>query len=133
MQASRFATPRPSAQQSLQQESEQKPDAMVERHSAPGSSKKHESKQSPTGMDNSQDAKTKSLKRQSMPPVARKPLACVSNKIVSKTPGSKGTLAVGPPDEDSETLPNRKRKLVTASAVRSTSARTVIDDDDDFA
>ena len=110
---------------------------MVKRHSAPGSSKKHEGKQSLTGMNSSQDAKTKSSKRQSMPPVARKPLACVSNKIVSKTPGSSvklpGTPAVGLADDDSETLPNRKRKLVTANAARSTSARKVIDDDDDFA
>lgn len=139
MKASRFATPRPSAQQGLQQEPEQKSDATVKRHSAPGSSKKHEGKQSPTGIDSSQDAKTKSLKRQSMPPVARKPLACVSNKVVSKTPGSKTSgsnvklSAAGLADDDSETLPNRKRKLVTATAARSTSARTVIDDDDDFA
>ena len=89
-------------------------------------------------MDSSQDVKAKSLKRQSMPPVSRKPLACVSNKIVSKTPGSKGKTRSVPvsqaADEDSETLPNRKRKLVSATAPRSTSARTVIinDDDDDF-
>ena len=139
VKASRFATPRPSAQQVLQQEPEQKSNAIVKRHSAPGSSKKCEGIQSPTGimMDSSQDAKTKSLKRQSMPPVARKPLACVSNKVVLKTPGSSvklpGTPAAGPADEEGETLPNRKRKLVAATATRSTSARTVINDDDDFA
>ena len=140
MKAFRFATPRPSAQQGLQQEPEQKSDAKIKRHSAPGSSKKHEVKQSPTGIDSSQDAaKIESLKRQSMPPVARKPLACVSNKVGSNTSGSKTPgsnvklLAAGPADDDTDTLPNRKRKLVTATTARCTSARTVIDDDDDFA
>ena len=114
---------------------------MVKRHSAPGSSIKHEDEQSPAGMDSSRVVKTKTLKRQSMPPGPRKPLACVSNKVVSKTPGSKkpgsnvklpSTLASGLADDDSETLPNRKRKLVAATAPRSASARTV-NEDDDFA
>lgn len=86
------------------------------------------------GMDSSNTVKTKTLKRQSMPPVARQPLACVSNKVVLKTPGMCST--VRPPSmlpsglaDYAETLPNRKRKLAAGTA----SARTISSDDDDFA
>ena len=137
MQAPRFAAPRPSVQSDVQQQPEPGSETKPNRQSAPGCTSRPADEQSGTSINSSQDVKSKLLKRQSMPAVPRKPLACVSNKVVSKTPSSNITLphnANLPPDSaDGDTLPNRKRKLVAAVAPRSLAARTINHDDDDFA
>ena len=144
MQAPRFAAPRPSLPLSANQQ--QKPTPKPSRHSAPGpgfvpfEDETDAHPDDPVSRTEVKSSNSKGWMRNSLPSMPRKPLACVSNKVLPKAKafdnsvplsGSKRAIS-GSTQADGDTLPVRKRKVEDGAAVRVTCARAVIDDDDDF-
>ena len=140
MQAPRFAAPRPSLPLTANQQ--QKPTPKPSRHSAPGPGLVpfEDATDAPVSRTEVKSGNSKGLMRTSLPSMPRKPLACVLNKVLPKAKasdisvplsGSKRAVS-GSKQADGDTLPVRKRKVEDGAAVRVTSARAVIDDDDDF-
>lgn len=139
MQAPRFAAPRPSLPLSANQQ--QKPTPKPSRHSAPGPGfvPFEDETDAPVSRTEVKSSNSKGLMRTSLPSMPRKPLACVSNKVLPKAKASDNSVPLsgskravsGSRQADGDTLPVRKRKVEDGAAVRITCARAVIDDDDD--
>ena len=140
MQAPRFAAPRPSLPLTANQQ--QKPTPKPSRHSAPGPGLVpfEDATDAPVSRTEVKSGNSKGLMRTSLPSMPRKPLACVLNKVLPKAKASDNSVHLsgskravsGSTQADGDTLPIRKRKVEDGAAVRVTSARAVIDDDDDF-
>ncbi len=139
MQAPSFAAPRPSGALAVAQ----KPDLKPSRHSAPGPDTVPHIDQASAEVSKAEAEPNikKGLMRHSLPAVPRKPLACVSNKVLPKAKASESSIALsggkrsasGSQQADGDTLPIRKRKLDHSAPPRATPVRTVNDDDGDFA
>ncbi|DBA95427.1 TPA: DNA-dependent ATPase protein rad54 [Trebouxia sp. C0006] len=140
VKAPRFAAPRPSLPLSAKQQ--QKPTPKPSRHSAPGPGfvPFEDATDAPVSRTEVKSGNSKGLMRTSLPSMPRKPLACVSNKVLPKAKASDNSVHLsgskravsGSTQADGDTLPIRKRKVEDGAAVRVTCARAVIDDDDDF-
>ena len=141
MQAPRFAAPRPSLPLSAKQQ--QKPTPKPSRHSAPGPGfvPFEDATDAPVSRTEVKSGNSKGLMRTSLPSMPRKPLACVSNKVLPKAKASDNGVPLSgskravsgcqQPEADGAILPVRRRKVEDGAAVRVTSARAIIDDDDD--
>ncbi len=141
MQAPRFAAPRPSLP--LSANKQQKPTSKPSRHSAPGPGlvSFEDATDAPVSRTEVKSSNNKGLMRSSLPSMPRKPLACVSNKVLPKAKASDNSVPLSgskravsgsqQPEADGDTLPVRKRKVEDGAAVRVTCVRAVLDDDDD--